>query len=593
MWEGLQRSMAFTSDTLRLQSKILDTASSLYVNQHSARCARLSCGGVVEMCDAVASGRIRNGFAIVRPPGHHAEPDGAMGFCFYNNVAVAARWLQQKYGSVNDQTRCKKIMILDWDVHHGNGTQSAFWNDPDILYVSIHRFEPGFYPPGQAGNANQVGSGPGVGRNVNIPWPCAMMGDADYVAAFRQIVMPIATEFDPDLVIISAGFDAARGDHLGECDVTPNGYGQMTYDLARLANGRLVVALEGGYNLDSIANSAVEVTEVLLGEAPKALEEPTRVCSTTASETLRMVEHIQSEHWACMRREPRAPIDDGIQEEVDGVSDAIVSLSSLHSAYRMQRVATKYDLTEFPLGSEVLGAHCLSSSTILDSDTRNVILFVHDMGNLRLELPWLHRWDVKQELGYIVDASAQVRSWASEKNVKLIDINLDTESELQSGNANDWHGQRLAGTGGAESRRLARLALLHVWDDTINILHLTSNAEGWPLKVVLIGLGAGCDAITNLIEKRRVKECVKAVIQVPYHASVPELPKDSMKRKWYFSHSQVYLPLNHRIYHSEDDILATAKRFGKVIRSSEARAARVLRHEFEPIAAFIEESFSK
>ncbi len=132
----------------------LENLSSLYINEHSAFAARLSCGGAIELCDAIASGRIRNGFAIVRPPGHHAEPDKSMGFCFYNNVAVATRYLQQKY----PQT-IRKILILDWDVHHGNGTQRAFENDAEVLYVSLHRYEGGaFYPGSKYGNYDSAGT---------------------------------------------------------------------------------------------------------------------------------------------------------------------------------------------------------------------------------------------------------------------------------------------------------------------------------------------------------------------------------------------------------------------------------------------------
>ena len=144
--------------------------------------------------------------------------------------------------------RLSSILILNFprrDVHHGNGTQQAFWDDENVLYISLHRYENGeFFPGGIGGADDQVGVGAGVGRNVNIPWPDSGMGDGDYLAAFQRVVMPIAHEFAPDFVIISAGFDAAEGDHLGQCRVTPNGYAQMTHELAALANGRLVVALE-------------------------------------------------------------------------------------------------------------------------------------------------------------------------------------------------------------------------------------------------------------------------------------------------------------------------------------------------------------
>ncbi len=138
---------------------------------------------------------MRNAFAIVRPPGHHAEPTEHMGFCFFNNVAVAAREVQR-------QGLAKKVLILDWDVHHGNGTQRAFWDDPNVLYISIHRHDGGkFYPSSDFGALDMVGEGEGEGKSVNIPWPGPGFGDGDYIYAFQKIVMPIAYEFAPDLVI--------------------------------------------------------------------------------------------------------------------------------------------------------------------------------------------------------------------------------------------------------------------------------------------------------------------------------------------------------------------------------------------------------
>lgn len=163
--------------------------------RETGHCARLSCGGVIQACRSVCEGEVRNAFAIVRPPGHHAEPDEHMGFCFFNNVAVATREVQR-------QGLAKKVLILDWDVHHGNGTQRAFWDDPNVLYISIHRHDGGkFYPSSDFGALDMVGEGEGEGKSVNIPWPGPGFGDGDYIYAFQKIVMPIAYEFAPDLVI--------------------------------------------------------------------------------------------------------------------------------------------------------------------------------------------------------------------------------------------------------------------------------------------------------------------------------------------------------------------------------------------------------
>jgi len=192
-------SMAPDNESLRL-------SSDLYINKHTFQCAKLAAGGSAQVAAAVARKEASAGAAIVRPPGHHAESGNAMGFCFFNNAAVAAR-VAQRNGA-------QKVMIVDWDVHHGNGTQNIFLDDPSVLYISLHRYDMGRFYPG-TGGATEVGTGQGKGFSVNIPWDYDGMGDDDYVAAFNHVVLPIASEFKPDLTIVSAGFDAAEGDPLG------------------------------------------------------------------------------------------------------------------------------------------------------------------------------------------------------------------------------------------------------------------------------------------------------------------------------------------------------------------------------------------
>jgi acetoin utilization deacetylase AcuC-like enzyme len=269
-----------------------DFRSDTYAVEASWEAALLSCGSVAEMAIAVADGRYRNGYAVVRPPGHHAEPPhalhsaaaiapprgaeeliaagrmpwadtccGSMGFCLFNNVAVAARAAQREVAS------CNKVLIVDWDVHHGNGTQTAFIDDPSVLYFSPHRFDEGkFYPGGPAGGPEQVGIGKGAGFNINIGWPHGGMGDAEYAAAWYSVLLPCATQFQPDLVLVSAGFDAADGDPLGGCAISPGGYAMMTSLMMGLAGGKLVIALEGGYNLRSISQSSAACVATLLGD---------------------------------------------------------------------------------------------------------------------------------------------------------------------------------------------------------------------------------------------------------------------------------------------------------------------------------------
>ncbi|KAI5300087.1 Histone deacetylase hda1 [Ascosphaera atra] len=254
----------------------------------------LSVGGAIETCRAVVSGKVKNAIGVIRPPGHHAEHDKTMGFCVFNNVCVATKACQKEFGE-----RCRKVLILDWDVHHGNGTQEAFYDDPNVLYMSLHVFRDGtFYPGGDAGDYDHCGEGNGLGRNVNVPWPIQGMGDGDYLYAFQQVIMPIAYEFDPDLVIISAGFDAAAGDELGGCFVTPPCYAHMTRMLMNLAQGKVAVCLEGGYNFRSISKSALAVARTLMGEPPDRLS--STAASNVAVKTVELVKREQSKYWQCL-----------------------------------------------------------------------------------------------------------------------------------------------------------------------------------------------------------------------------------------------------------------------------------------------------
>ena len=204
-WESMLATAYMSYEQLETLGRISD---SVYFNNESAYCARLACGGAIETCKAVVEGRVKNAIAVIRPPGHHCEPDTASGFCLFNNVSVAVKVTMQNHPEV------KKVLILDWDVHHGNGTQTAFYDDPNVLFISIHRYENAtFYPGSTYGNLDRCGKGPGLGKNINIPWPTKYMGDADYIHAFQKVVMPIAREFDPDLVLSTADpiFSFTRG----------------------------------------------------------------------------------------------------------------------------------------------------------------------------------------------------------------------------------------------------------------------------------------------------------------------------------------------------------------------------------------------
>jgi acetoin utilization deacetylase AcuC-like enzyme len=213
-------------------------------------------GAATEATLAVLRGEVDNAFALVRPPGHHALEDSTMGFCLFNNVAVAAG-AALAHGA-------QRVLILDWDVHHGNGTQAAFYGRRDVLFASSHQFP---YYPG-TGAPEELGTGEGAGFTVNCGLPGGQ-GDADFGALFHQLFLPIAAQFEPDLVLVSAGFDPHRSDPLGGLNVTERGFAAMTSAVKQLAQevcgGRLVLLLEGGYNLDALAQSVHGCIEVLSG----------------------------------------------------------------------------------------------------------------------------------------------------------------------------------------------------------------------------------------------------------------------------------------------------------------------------------------
>jgi len=223
--------------------------------------AKLAAGGVMLAGEVVAKGEFDNSLALVRPPGHHASKDRAMGFCYFNNVAVMARYLQEKHN-------IKKILILDWDAHAANGTMDIFYDDPSVLNISIHQDPVSFYPG--TGFAEQIGQGDGEGYTVNVPLrPGA--GDSDYVYVLEELIFPLARSFQPGLIAISTGFDSHKDDFISGLQLTENGYGFLTQMMMKLAEEvcgrRLVVELEGGYNLEAIARSSYAVMNSLLGNS--------------------------------------------------------------------------------------------------------------------------------------------------------------------------------------------------------------------------------------------------------------------------------------------------------------------------------------
>lgn len=218
--------------------------------------AYLAAGGALAAVDAIMAQQVDHVFCAVRPPGHHAEAGRAMGFCFLNNVAIAARYLQKEYGLT-------RVLIVDWDVHHGNGTQHSFEDDPSILFFSTHQYP---HYPG-TGRGTECGKGAGEGFTINVPME-AGQGDDDYRAVFQKVLVAAADDFNPEFVIISAGFDAHKDDPLASMGLTESGYAELTEIVAgiakRHANGRILSSLEGGYNLTALAASVEAHIKTLL-----------------------------------------------------------------------------------------------------------------------------------------------------------------------------------------------------------------------------------------------------------------------------------------------------------------------------------------
>ena len=233
-----------------------------YYSSASFDVACLAAGSAVDLARSVMRGECSGGLAAIRPPGHHAEAHRSMGFCLFNNVAIAARAIQAEFDS-------PRILILDWDVHHGNGTQHLFEEDPSVLYVSTHQFP--FYPG--TGDFGEAGRGPGLGATMNVPMP-AGCGDEEYIGVMERLIVPAALRFAPDLILVSCGFDAHRDDPLASMELSLAGYRTLANQIRALADelcgGRIVHVLEGGYALSGVREGAQAVLESLVAPGGSA-----------------------------------------------------------------------------------------------------------------------------------------------------------------------------------------------------------------------------------------------------------------------------------------------------------------------------------
>lgn len=538
---------------------------SLFVNAETFDCARLSCGGVIEMCRAVVEGRIRNGFAVVRPPGHHSEPEDPSGFCVFNNAAVTAKWLRTIYPD-----KIRRVLLIDWDVHHGNGIQRSFYHDSSVLYISIHRYLENnrstyFYPGSDWGGSTRVGEGDGRGYNVNIPWPEAGMGDEDYIFAFQRLVMPIALEFNPDFVIVSAGFDAAKNDPLGECNVTPAGFALMTHMLSSLANGNIVLALEGGYHLESLALSATECIKILMGETPPKLDKAL-VASDVATETVEECLRVQAEFWKSL---PRGLVtaDDLTTERLNiPISDIL----GLHRSYDMNQT---HNLCAIPLKDTTSAAltntytnKILVSENVYETET--VVLFMHDLGNIRNGSQGQPA-NFNDEKIALLEGNARIMKWIKQREYGLIDVQVSPPST--SDLATDGLTKKV------ERKRAIKELINWLWTQFITL----ADCEN----LVLICLGEGCKSLQPLLSIKGIGEKLKASVYVPALSRIPP-PKLSSELDWYQRLSMAIYPQEP----SKDDALPISNDIsshGLKLSTIHTRPTDIFRHEWEKIASFI------
>ncbi len=278
---------AYVARIAELRGRVLSLDPDTHLSAGTVEAAYLAAGAAVMATEAVFRGANTKALALVRPPGHHAEADAAIGFCFFNNVAIAAAHAIETLG-------CERVLILDWDVHHGNGTQHIFEERRDVLFMSLHEFP---HYPG-TGALHEMGRGEGRGYTINIPCPGGL-GDGDYIHALRSILVPVAASYRPNLVLVSAGFDAHDADPLANMRLSERGYAELmriVKDIAEQhADGRIVLLLEGGYDLEAMPRSLRACVDVLIGRGGEPLHEPP---TQAGRDVVNAVKDQHSDHWS-------------------------------------------------------------------------------------------------------------------------------------------------------------------------------------------------------------------------------------------------------------------------------------------------------
>ncbi|CAI4050276.1 histone deacetylase HDA1 SKDI_14G3010 [Saccharomyces kudriavzevii IFO 1802] len=546
--------------------KETEKGDSVYFNNDSYASARLPCGGAIEACKAVVEGRVKNSLAVVRPPGHHAEPQAAGGFCLFSNVAVAAKNILKNYPE-----SVRRIMILDWDIHHGNGTQKSFYQDDQVLYVSLHRFEMGKYYPGTIqGQYDQTGEGKGEGFNCNITWPVGGVGDAEYMWAFEQVVMPMGREFKPDLVIISSGFDAADGDTIGQCHVSPSCYGHMTHMLKSLARGNLCVVLEGGYNLDAIARSALSVAKVLIGEPPDELPDSLSDPKPEVIEMIDKVIRLQSKYWNCFRRR-HANSGCNFNEPIN---DSIISKNfPLQKAIRQQQLqylSNEFSFVTLPLINMGLPDNtALCTPNVFESNA--LLVVVHDTSDV-----WAKRNVISGTIdlssSVIIDNCIDFIKWGLDRKYGIIDVNIP----LTLFEADNYSGMITS-----------QEVLIYLWDNYIKYFPNVA-------KIAFIGIGDSHSGIVHLLGHRDTRAVTKTVINFLGDKQLkPLVPLvDETLSEWYFKNSLIFSNNSHQCW-KENESRKPRKKFGRVLRCDTDGLSNTIEERFEEATDFILDSFEE
>lgn len=569
--ENLSR---MSTKDLRALSMTLDQGrASLYVGGMSYEAALLSAGGCIETCKNVVAGHVKNAFAVIRPPGHHAEYDSAMGFCLFNNVPIGAKVCQNEYPEI-----CRKVLILDWDVHHGNGVQNMFYDDPNVLYISLHVYADGEFYPGKPDNSmipdgdlDKVGHGPGKGKNVNIAWPSQGMGDGEYLAAFQKIVMPIAQEFNPDLVIISAGFDAADGDELGGCFVTPACYAHMTHMLMSLAGGKVAVCLEGGYNLQAISHSALAVARTLMGEPPPRMEIPP--ISKEAARVLAKVQAVQAPYWECMRP--------GIID-IQQLGNDSSRLHDVIRGYQRQVLSEKHGMIPLFIQREAL-FKSFENQVLVTPDIqskRKVLFIIHDPPEL-VAMPDLINNTVDPHNGFILDGVTSYVDWGNKQGFGVVDANVPryiTHPE-------DLDAFMPRATEKSLQQQIQELAC-YIWD---NYLQLYDVEE-----LFLLGVGDAYLGVKVLLTNRHCRNRVSGVVNfVTGNLRPVKSETDPELSTWYKKNSLVYVAADHACWSDEDLAKKVLKkRFGGVQRSRETSLNRMMEAHATEVQQWISQRLS-